>query len=493
MVRPLIFAIWDSADPGLLGQMIEGGELPHLASLVDASRAATVVNDPGIYVEAIWASLITGLPPTEHGRFCHAQINPGTYDITPSDDTTIDGPTFWGRLTAGGVKTAVIDVTNAPMRADDADILVCDWATHEKDGPMRSIPSDLTPHLVGRYGADTVESCDGMDHSPAGFAALVEGLEKRIADKTDYVDGLIQAGDHQLIILSFSDPHCVAHQCWHLHDVTHVDHDPDLARSLGFPVQRIYQALDASLGRLLAAADKDWSVALLASHGTTNAYHGSHLGNRLARGISHRLRGGRHLSGSELAGLAIDRWKSRNRLPRWAREVFPPERNKSHYQKVFCLPTNSTCLSLRLNLVGREPFGRIGIDEKSSVEREIVSLLEQVRRVGDNEKAFSNIYVTDEIYPNGQNRDRLPDIMAEWSRVGPFDGLILPGKGRPIRGRYKGHRTGDHTNEGWLLHSWDAEPSLPIQAIGPLIERHFGRAVAEASSDQPVNFRERVP
>src|SRR5687768_6538286 len=70
----------------------------------------------------------------------------------------------------------------------------------------------------------------------------------------------------------FTEAHCTGHQCWHLHDAGHPGHDPAIAATLGDPLRRIYRAIDAAVGELVAAVGDETPIVIFSAHGMSHWY-----------------------------------------------------------------------------------------------------------------------------------------------------------------------------------------------------------------------------
>src|SRR5687767_5506028 len=81
MSAPLVYVGLDAVDRDLVEPWARAGRMPTLARLLACGARATTEGPPGVYVGAIWPSLVTGTNPARHGYHCWLQVRPGTYDI----------------------------------------------------------------------------------------------------------------------------------------------------------------------------------------------------------------------------------------------------------------------------------------------------------------------------------------------------------------------------------------------------------------------------
>src|SRR6185312_13305654 len=107
---------------------------------------------------------------------------------------------------------------------------------------------------------------------------------------------------------------------------------------------------------------------------------------------------------------------------------------------------------IRVNLVGREPNGKI----KPGAELETLcsGLTEELMKLVDldtGKRVVARVLRTDDLYA-GEHRDLLPDLLVEWSSHAPISKIRL-GSGRigEIAGEYRFCRTGDHFPGGMFV------------------------------------------
>ena len=86
-----LFIGLDAFDPDVLQEGVRRGDFPALARLKSRSRLFETTTDPGTYVGSLWATVHTGVDPSQHGLYCWADLEPGTYRVRLSDERHIDG------------------------------------------------------------------------------------------------------------------------------------------------------------------------------------------------------------------------------------------------------------------------------------------------------------------------------------------------------------------------------------------------------------------
>ncbi|MEY2452179.1 MAG: hypothetical protein QOD92_1753, partial [Acidimicrobiaceae bacterium] len=277
---------FDAADPDILQAMAADGRLPTVASLLEGGARAETHNPVGLYVGALWSSFSTSLTPGRHGRHAPRQLVRGTYEARPPMPSDVHGQPFWATVSAAGGKVAVVDVPHAGVSEGLAAVQVVEWGAHDGALGLTTWPTVLARELVARFGHHAVHgpqhSCDAA-RTGEELVALRDDLLSDVARKSRVSRYLLGDDDWDLFVTVFCESHCAVHQCWHLRDVNHPEHDPVTAVHTGDVMEQVYVALDAALRDLLDEAGPDATVLLLASHGSKPHYDGSFLLDQVLR------------------------------------------------------------------------------------------------------------------------------------------------------------------------------------------------------------------
>jgi predicted AlkP superfamily phosphohydrolase/phosphomutase len=453
MARPgarVLFLGLDAADGGLIGGWCDQGRLPHLAELRARGASAVIRNAPGIYSGSVWPSLHTGLGPGRHGRYFYRRLAPGSYRTAHVGPDAIAGTPVWSAASAAGLRTVVVDLPKAPL-VTTGGVQVAEWFAHDPEGPLRTHPPELARELVERYGADPVGPCDRAGRDAEGLARLRDALRARIERKATMLVETLATRPWDLCMAAFADSHCAGHQLWALHDPAHPEHDPAAASALGDPLRDVYAALDAAIGRVLAAVDEGTTVLVVASHGMTAHHDGTFLLDE----VLERLEGG-----APPAGRAVRRlgalWR---RLPAGLRAPLAASADRFDdrvkaagraRRRAFQVPTNDNAAGIRFNVVGREPAGRVERGpELDALRDELEAELHALVELETGEPVVREILRTAEVFPGPLGAD-LPDLLVRWNRARPIRGVRSARIGTIAR-TYGGRRTGDHRNPGFLL------------------------------------------
>ncbi len=448
----VLFIGLDAADESLLRAWADAGELPNVARLLAQSQRCPTQAPPAVYLGGLWPSLVTGWQPDRHGYTWWERHDPQTYGTRRFRTDDIEAPTFWQRLDDAGLRTLVVDVPLSRPAPGFGGVHLVDWGAHDPD-PRGFVtnPPGLAAEITARHGQFDADSCDRFARRHRGDeGAIVAGLVARIAARERLFDDLVRRESWDLAAVVFSESHCVGHQCWHLHDPGHYAHERAATRA-GDPMLAVYKALDGAVGRLLDHAGPDTRVMLLATHGFRTHPDAGHLAPRLVRRLV------RHLSASLPAGRPPSsgerlsrRWL---RTPRKARKAGPVRRLARHaFDHAFVVPNGDGWLALRLNVAGRDRFGRLAPGPQTDAWLDALQHeLSLVRNPGSDRPAFKSFLRRDTLY-RGPHADDLADLFAEWDSSAHYPALHSPTVGR-LEGPLLERRTGDHRPEGLALVS----------------------------------------
>jgi len=450
----VLFIGVDAADKDLIKTWAKDGSLPVFNELLKHGVWGVVDNPPALYVGAVWPSFYTGLSPTRHHRYCYEQLRPGTYDnyrFHPISD--LQAEPFWVALSRAGKRVAAIDIAKAPLTNDINGVHVVDWGTHDAEAAgLLTWPDDLKQDLISRFGTDQIGSCNAVRTKAEDYIVFRDALIDRVRNKAAMTSYLLKEGPWDCLLTAFTESHCVAHQCWHLHDRDHPRHDPEIVRKAGNPIKDVYQAIDSEIGKLLEEVGQDTHVFVLATHGMGPHYEATFMLDDILKkldGYSPPKAYPRLTSVLEWVWGKLPSGLRRSLKPasEQVKAKVDPHTRRVSTRKCFKIPNNDVFGGIRVNLRGREPAGRIapGREYEEFCSALTKDLLELVN-VDTDKPLVTAVHRASELYP-GENLEHLPDLFVEWDRSHPITHIYSPKIGH-IERQYTGVRTGDHKTEG---------------------------------------------
>jgi predicted AlkP superfamily phosphohydrolase/phosphomutase len=318
---------------------------------------------------------------------------------------------------------AVVDAQLSRLDQNVNGVHVVGWGDFENP-PYATSPPTLAAEIAAAVGDYPLS--DVLDHrrtTVKEFGHLVASLELGVEKKTALALELLDREDWDLFVHTFTEGHCVGHQCWHLHDPDSPSHDPKAAAKIGDPVERVYRALDRGVGTVIERAG-DARVLVLSLHGMSS-WRGAGM---LLDEILYRLDATARPAVERTRRLRKLLYRMRvtdNRVYRRVRARRAGERSRDQEprdvlgwadvraSRCFTVPTGLAVAGIRLNLVGREPEGilRRGSDADAFCEwlsGELLAIVDE--RTGT--PLVAAIRRTEDIYA-GPRLDALPDLLVE--------------------------------------------------------------------------------
>ena len=264
--RVLIVGL-DGATLDLVQPWVRQGHLPVLADLMQRGSYGPLRSVYPVLSSAAWSSFMTGLNPGKHGIYDFVIRDPKTYQLRPVSRSQMHGRSLWRMLSDHGLKVCVL---NVPMTYPPEPVngrLVSGLGT--PDFQIFTYPEQLGEELL-RSGYRVNRRVFGQE----------EGEQEAFLDDTyDISEHLTSSalrlmGEQpwDLFAIVYRDTDEVAHHFWSYMDVSHPEHDPELAESYGEALLECYQRLDRALGDLLQAAGPNCTVFVVSDHGTGPLY-----------------------------------------------------------------------------------------------------------------------------------------------------------------------------------------------------------------------------
>jgi len=436
----------DAGDKDLILQWAEAGLLPSFRSALKRGLSGVITNPPGLFVGSVWPSFYTGVLPGKHGWYCFEQLRPGTYDLYHTEPGSfVSRDPFWRDLSGAGRKVAILDLPH-PFPGAVNGIQLGAWGAHDAGNGPVSWPPSLAREVVGRFGRHPVPGRCNAVRGPMELKVLGEQLLLGVGQRADMTEHFLQREDWDFFASVFSESHCVGHHSWHLHDPTHPGYDQRVARLVGDPVKDVYVAIDAAIGRLLAHTDSETVSIIVCSHGMGPHNDGTFLLDDILRGLEHpeavKVRGG-------LRGL-WERGRSRALSVRHRGYTGPPREHDRADRPCFQVPNDTYAAAIRVNLVGREPKGKVSPGREyeefcSLLTRDLLDLV----NADTGEPLVREVLRAADLY-EGEYMDHLPDLIVEWNRRKPISSVYSPKFG-VIQKEYRGVRTGDHKPDGLFV------------------------------------------
>ena len=453
----------DSFDPALARELAAAGRLPAIAELLETGAEAQTRNPYGLFVGALWPTLMTGRSAAQVGYHSWLEVDPATYERRVRSTDELAGRPFWHSLSDAGLRVAAIDVPHSRAQGRLNGIEISEWGCHDRHFGLRGSPAGLAAEVVERHGTHPVLGIDpfavrdfapddefareGTIRTPDEDAELAEGLLAGIDAKRRLSLELLEREPWDLYLCVFGESHAAGHHFWHHHDAAHPRHDAAVAARLADPLARIYERLDLAVGEQLERCGPETTFVLLLSHGMSSHHDATHLLEEVLRRLDEFERqgaaGGGQARRAKEAFLALPpsarraarrpaaavlrRAARRRRLENWWGEHADHDWTG---QRWFLAPNNTVYGGVRINLRGREPGGVVepGADYDAACEQLAQDLLELVN-VETGEPVVNGVSRTEDHYERSRGRRAPRPVHRLEPRAAGGDDLV--GEDRP--------------------------------------------------------------
>jgi predicted AlkP superfamily phosphohydrolase/phosphomutase len=279
MRQPVIAIGLDAAEPRLLEQWMSEGYLPNITKLSQQgtygrlNNTVNYENRPTEYstTEPLWATFGTGCRADKLGYWDTVSYNPKNYEITC--DVVASGynyreyPPFYAL--GEDYKVAVLDVPVSALSDRVNGVQILGWGGHYPYTVSDSLPSDLFPRTIEKYGKNPVLHNDnGLWWNSKYVEWIQEAVKESIVGHTAIARDLLRQDSWDLFLMVFGETHTVGHDLYNYSQPDHplyatLSHNgtkPD-------PVLETYQNIDRSIGEILTEVSENATVLCFSVHG----------------------------------------------------------------------------------------------------------------------------------------------------------------------------------------------------------------------------------
>ena len=485
-IKKVVFLGIDAGSRDLLRQWGNDQTLPTFHTLLSKSLTGFTTSLPGLFVGSTWTSWCTGVNPGKHGIYSLLQLKSGTYELYPIDKgEEVKREPFWNHLSRAGRKVGILDVphTSTSLSKTLNGIQLVEYGAHDAHYGFLTWPPRLAEEVEKRFGPPSSHpirgDCDAKRDSK-GVAAFRDALIEGIARKTELTKHFLHEDKWGFFAQVFTESHCIGHQCWHIHDSTHQWHDAEIANIVGDPIKDVYKAIDTAIGEILKEIDDETTVIILASHGMGQTNVPWRFLEKLLLSLKvavppriNTKNTTRFLIHNRLLPFLSRIWqKTPSKIQKAlvpmkaaiSQKLYsvphPPKNVDREAGKCFTIHDNPAHAGIRINLVGREPHGKIRPGPEyqqfcDDLEKDLLG----IKNVGTGKPVVKRVIRTAEYY-SGDYLDHFPDLLVEWNEEDPIPAVFSEKIGKvPIS--FWSPRTGHHRIGGMFF------------AFGPSIEPGF--------------------
>jgi predicted AlkP superfamily phosphohydrolase/phosphomutase len=397
---------WDGADWNVLRPMLDGGELPTLAALIERGAFGDCFSTIPSHSWCAWPSFMTGLNPAGHGVFDILEHKPGVSKRLPVTYRSIKAPTIFDDLTRADKTTVALNIPlTFPPPAVKGKVIA---------GGVLPASRSYTypPELQVELDAAAPFPINGMSwttfrNRPEAFleecAAITARRQKAfeyLLDTTDWDFGVL------VYVSTDRIQHCLMRYLSPEHpDYGRLEESPVASRARG-----VYRQLDDGLEQLLKRTTDDDLVIFMSDHGHQACTRACTMDRIL-----------KHLGllefGRGLFAFNLIRWGPGRRVARRVYDLLklhgkisipasPIDWSKTQaYTSVV-----STGEGVSVNLKGREPEGVVEPGDYDKVRDEVAAALEDFRDPENGRAPIGKIWRKEEVL-SGTHLDTAPDLL----------------------------------------------------------------------------------
>jgi predicted AlkP superfamily phosphohydrolase/phosphomutase len=406
MPERVLIVGWDGADWRILEPMLEVGELPNLARLIERGAHGDCLSTVPSHSWCAWPSFMTGLNPAGHGVFDILERKPGVTRRLPVTYRSIKARTVFDDLTEAGKTTLAVNIplTFPPPSINGKVIsggVLPASRTYTHPAELQKELDAKAPFPVNRMSWTTFRN------RPEAFLDECEAVTAR---RQKAFEHLLDTTEWDLGVLVYVATDRIQHCLMEYVSPDHPDY-PELKDSaVAKQARAFYQQLDAGLEELLRRTTDDDLVIFMSDHGHQPCTRACTM-DRILQDLGY-LEFGR---GSFAFNLI--RWGPGRRIARRVYDLLklhgkisipasPIEWSKTRaYTSVV-----STGEGVSVNLKGREPQGTVEKRDYEKMREEVAGALNDFSDPETGDAPIRRIYRKEEVL-SGPYLDTAPDLL----------------------------------------------------------------------------------
>ena len=296
--QKLLLVGWDSADWKIIHPLLDSGELPGLARLVESGTSGNLTTLEPQLSPMLWTSIATGKMAYHHGVPGFTEVDPGTGAVVPVSAATRKCRTLWEIFQSRGLRSHVVSWFATHGEEDHSGCVVSNMFCHVANTQPGQDPAEWPLPPPGTYWpADLAATMNDLRVSPHDIdpddllrlfvpeAHTVDQKKDRrlsaLAEKLAEACSAHNAATHLLETEPNWDFMAVYYRT--VDEISHMFMPYHPPRMAGIPeadyelykqvVTGIYKLHDLFLCRLMQLAGPDTAIVLVSDHG----FHSDHL------------------------------------------------------------------------------------------------------------------------------------------------------------------------------------------------------------------------
>ena len=458
MPKRVLIIGWDGVDWKILRPLLDAGELPNLARLIERGAHGDCLSTVPSHSWCAWPSFMTGLNPAGHAVFDILEHKPGVSRRLPVTYRSIKARTIFDDLSDAGKVTIAANIPlTFPAPKINGKVI--------GGGVLPASRSYTYPlELQQELDANAPFPVNGMSwttfrNRPEAFLDEAAEITAKRQKTFEY---LLDTTDWDFATLVYVSTDRIQHCLMEYIHPEHPKYPEWKDKPVAKQVRAVYQQLDDGLAKLLERTTEEDLVVFMSDHGHQACTRTATMDRIL-----------QHLGFLEFGkgsfAFNLIRWGPGRRIARRIYDVLklhgkisipasPIEWSKTRvYTSVV-----STGEGVSVNLKGREPGGIVDPKDYEKVRDEVYAALDGFRDPANGKSPISKIYRKEEVL-SGRFLDTAPDLLLV---PAPFYSLTHA-KGMIDEADWL---SGDHRIEGVVVATGPEVTPGPLKETAELID-----------------------
>ncbi len=445
-VKPRVLVIGlDGATFGIINPMIKNGKLPNFARIMRQGSFGPLKSTMPPITPCAWTSFSTGKDPSKHGLY-DFKLHEGDPENTKSVNRTFaKSKALWKILTDAGKKSIVIDVPLTYPPEEINGILISRIMAPPKKNctypkslyytlRKKGFVAKEEKKIAKEHGADKAN----VEEMKVKFLKLSKAKTNKLKrEKIEKSFVLIKNEIDKNIELA---TWVMKEKPWDFFMVVFMsaDHAGHTFWKDQPKVRRIYEKLDAAVGKLFELAGENTTKFIMSDHGFTSTPQSFNINEWLhKKGLLFKkldVYGKESIKEiKEFLKHSKQKTKKENKLKNFRYII------KTDYNKTRAYLQSGTSYGVRINLEGRDKTGIVKKEEYESFRSYLINEFRNIKHPISKEKVFSHIFKKEDVYSKSNlSVDPAPDIFL----LTPDMKIILEGQFRQFTKVFKKTSTG---------------------------------------------------
>jgi len=455
-------------EPTLLEKWCKEGHLPTLAALCKRGAYRRVLSPTEISSSSPWPSINCGVTPGKHGiAFIHRQFVSGTYETQRKRADDVGRPPFWELFKNTGKRIFTFDVPDSRIYGVDG-VEIVGWGLEYKTWDVDSNPKGLIKSIFKEFGKHPLDGWYQTKESTAeAWIDLKEKLLWAARTRTEITKKILMEQEFDFTFVVYGETHFAGHLFWHINDPGHPDYSLEIEKTVGQPILEVYQECDRGV-KTIIETNPEATIFVISNTGVGPNYSGRHfvgevlsrLGYRGNKSNGETKKKSWLPAGDVFAVQRIEKMIGQRNIEKI--KSFIPEKFWDKWTRKFLamgsdwkdsiafdIPGDNAG-TIRINLKGREPNGKVDPTEYDNVCNKIAEEFMELKDPETGKRLVSEVVFPHKKYLGDHMAD-LPDLVIKWIDDMHIQRMVSQKTGEIFMSEIPDARTGAHKDFGFFL------------------------------------------